>query len=273
MESMLQLGNSRTKIFAVMIFVASLVVNGLAGTTILGGNTTAEVSDSYSNLFTPAGATFVIWGLIYSLLTVFCIRLFIRQKYQTKEIGTLMARLTGYFIIASSLNALWLIAWQYRVLWLSVLLMVAILVTLIKASSLTFNRRLTNLDWVSLKLPFSIYFGWITVATIANVTAFLVSVGWNGWGISAEIWALIVLTVGAIIGIITALSKYDWAYLAVFVWAYFGIWLKHTSTTGYDNAYESVITLLVYLIPIFALLTLWLAYWWPKGVGRLHNTV
>lgn len=259
------------KITAVVAFVASMIVNGLAGTTILGGNTTAQVSDSYPNLFAPAGVTFAIWGVIYLLLAVFCVRLFIKPKRQTAETGELMHGLTKSFITVTVLNTAWLFAWQYQVMWLSVILIVAMLVVLAKISTLTFDRRLPNLDWISLKLPFSIYFGWITVATIANITAFLVSLDWNGWGLPSEAWTAIVLLVGLTIGVATALRRQNWPYLAVFVWAYFGIWLKHTSMNGHDNAYSTLISLLTMTTLALGLLTLWLAYKWPKGTKHIQS--
>ena len=261
--------SSFMKITAVVVFAASMVVNGLAGTTILGGNTTAQVSDAYPNLFAPAGVTFAIWGIIYLLLAIFCVRLFIKPKHQTAETGELMHELTKNFITVTVLNTAWLFAWQYQVMWLSVILIVGMLVVLARISTLTFNRRLPNSDWLSLKLPFSVYFGWITVATIANITAFLVSIGWNGWGVSSEVWTAIVLLVGVAVGVMTALRRQNWPYLAVFVWAYFGIWLKHTSVNGHDNAHPTLISLLVMTILALSLLTLWLAYRWPKGTKQI----
>lgn len=261
----------KSRIVAVVVFAVSLVVNGLASTTLLGGNTTAEVSDAYPNLFAPAGVTFAIWGVIYLLLIAFCVRLFVRVKGSTKETAALMHPLMNHFVVVNVLNAVWLFAWQYRVLWLSVLLIIAMLVTLIRISALFFDKKMVMADWVTLKLPFSIYFGWITVATIANITTFLVSTGWDGGGVSPEIWTVVMLLVGAAIGMTTAFRRHDWPYLAVFVWANFGIWLKHISPNGHDNQYAAVIALLLALLPLMVVRTGWLAYQWPKGIDRRGN--
>lgn len=261
--------NRGKRIVAVILFGLSLVVNALAGTKLLGGNTTAEVSDSYPNLFAPAGITFAIWGVIYLLVAVYCVRMFyaMRQK-PNKDTEKLIDAMTPPFTVLTLLNITWLFAWQYRVLWLSVLLIVAMLVTLIRISSLTTHKKLTTTDWATIRLPFSVYFGWITAATIANITTWLVSLSWNGAGISAASWTMVILLVGAIIGSVTAWRRRDWAYLVVFVWAYFGIWLKHTSAIGHDNQYPQVIQILLILLGILALGTMAILYKWPKGIER-----
>jgi hypothetical protein len=85
-----------------------------------------------------------------------------------------------------------------------------------------------------------VYFGWITVATIANITVWLVSIGWDGYGIADSTWAVAIIAVGAIIGTAVILRDDDIAYGLVLVWAYLGIWIKHTSATGFDGAYPAV---------------------------------
>lgn len=242
------------------IFALSLVVNALAGTTIIGGNTTAQVSDSYPNLFAPAGFTFAIWGIIYLLLVLFCVRLFVNREDQSEEISGLTQKLSKYFAVVTLLNTFWLFTWQYRILWLSALVIIAMLIALIKLTELTKSPRLSLIDWLSLKLPFSVYFGWITVATIANITTLLVSANWDGFGLKPETWAIVILIIGSIIGVITAFSRTDWAYMLVFIWAYFGIWSKHTSAEGYNGVYSSVVSLLQLILPIFAILFVLLAY-------------
>lgn len=249
------------RVWAVLVFGISLVLNGLASTTLLGGNTTAQVSDSYPNLFAPAGVTFAIWGVIYLLLIGYCTRLFtnFKQKNSTAA-DTLGVKITPLFIAISALNAVWIVAWQYRVLWLSVLLIVAMLVVLARIALALKNAQLTRLDWATIKLPFSIYFGWITIATIANITTWLVSIGWSGWGVSPVTWMLFVVSLGALIGIVTAWRLKNWAYLLVFVWAYFGIWLKHTSAEGFNNQYPAVINLLLPVIAALALMAIYIAF-------------
>lgn len=263
-----KLSDKFIKISGVVAFFLSLAVNGLANTTILGGNNTAEVSDSYPNFFAPAGVTFGIWGIIYTLLLLFCIRLFITPKDKQSLPNDKLVEVSRYFAVVSLINFIWIFAWQYRIMWLSVLLIIGMLYSLIKISKILYLQKMSNLDWLSIKLPFSIYFGWITVATIANITIFLVSVNWSGWGISEILWTIIILIVGAVIGLITAFKRKDWVYLSVFVWAYFGIWLKHKSVDGWNNSYPSIINTLLILMLIFLGGVLYISYKYPKGLER-----
>jgi hypothetical protein len=115
------------------------------------------------------------------------------------------------------------------------------------------GRSISKRERYFVRLPFSVYFGWITVATIANVTALLVDVGWNRFGISEATWTVVILIVGAVIGISTIRRNRDVAYGLVFLWAYLGIWLKHTSYDGFRSQYPIVI---ITVISCFVLIVL-----------------
>lgn len=255
----------RSKGLATAAFVVMLVLNGLAGTTILGGNTTADVSDAFPNLFAPAGVTFAIWGLIYLGLAAYVVRQFTTLGSTDRSKDALIKEITPLFLVTSVLNATWIVAWQYRLISLSAVLIIGILVTLIALTARLCTKQYSLVDYLAIRLPFSIYFGWLTVATIANITVWLVSVNWGGFGISPEAWTSLILVVGALIGMTTAIMRSDWAYLAVFVWAYAGIWLKHTSTTGFSGDYPAVITTALALLAVLAGITLYLAARWPTG--------
>ncbi|MBP7775155.1 MAG: tryptophan-rich sensory protein [Candidatus Saccharimonas sp.] len=238
---------------ALAAFGAAMVLNGLAGsTTVLGGVNTAQVSDSYPNLFAPSGVTFAIWGVIYTLLAVFIAYVFGFGRSKKSDLTTKqLTEVTKLFTINIVINSVWILAWQYKVLWLSVLLMVGILVTLIQIVNILRTVELRGSEYVQMRLPFSIYFGWITVATVANVTTWLVSTGWDGWGIRSGAWMVAILLVAGVIGLVTALRNHDAAYLAVFVWAFAGILLKHLSPSGFDGAYPSTIITLTILLAVF----------------------
>ncbi|MGB3024158.1 MAG: hypothetical protein WBB39_05135 [Candidatus Saccharimonadales bacterium] len=238
---------------ALAAFGAAMVLNGLAGsTTLLGGVNTAQVSDSYPNLFAPSGVTFAIWGVIYPLLAVFIAYVFGFGRSKKSDLTTKqLTEVTKLFTINIVINGVWILAWQYKVLWLSVLLMVGILVTLIQIVNILRTVELRGSEYVQMRLPFSIYYGWITVATVANVTTWLVSTGWDGWGIRSGGWMVAILLVAAAIGLVTALRNRDAAYLAVFVWAFAGILLKHLSTDGFNGMYPSTIVTLTILLAVF----------------------
>lgn len=252
---------------ALVAYIVMLVINGLGGsTTILGGVDTATVSDSYLNLFAPAGLTFSIWGLIYLLLGLFFFRAF--EIWRTKKPGVTNAvlnRVLALFTLSSLINTAWMLAWQYNVIWLSVILMAGLLATLIAINRELAHKAYGWKEYALTRLPFSVYFGWITVATIANVSTWLVSMGWKGEPWSEGTWMVAVLIVGAILGTVTAVRQRDWAYLAVFVWAYAGILFKHLSENGFDGAYPSTLATLYILMPLLIGGTIALALRWPYG--------
>jgi len=245
--------DERLRLGAVTAFVVTLVLNGLAGsTTLIGGVNTAQISDANPSLFTPAGVTFSIWGLIYLLLVGFCAYLFGFGRDKSSRLKTeTVNQLMKWFLLSSVFNSLWILAWQYQVLWLSVLLIIALLVSLVKAVELLRNKDMSEKEQFLVRLPFSVYFGWLTVATIANISTWLVSVNWDGILIRPGVWTVGLLLVGAVIGLVGALRNNDWAYLGVFVWAYAGILLKHLSPGGYNGMYPTIILTLVVLLPVF----------------------
>ena len=210
--------------------VAVIVVNALAGSTaLIGGQQTAAISDSNPTLVTPAGFTFTIWGLIYLLLGVFVVyQLLVRPRSSSPH-----GRIGWLFVLSAVFNIAWLFAWQYEQLVISVVIMLLLLITLI-----AIYRRLRvgeeSVGWtdrLAVQLPFSVYLGWITVATVANVSAALVSIGWDGLGIAPEIWAIVVLLLVLVITVTMAFDRRDVAYGAVIVWALVGIASNQSDNT------------------------------------------
>jgi hypothetical protein len=236
-----------------------IVINALANILPIGGVTTGEISDAYPNLFAPTAFTFSIWGLIYLLLGAYTVYQ-MSFSYKNKEKDKLCGKIAPYFAISSVANILWILSWHYRLMSLSVLLIAIILICLIKIADILRGEKLTTTENLLIKAPFSIYFGWITVATIANITTFLVSISWNGFGLSNAIWTIIVLLVGAIIGVWRMLKDKDFAYGLVLVWAYLGIYIKHASTSGFAGEYYSVIVTVISCIVVFLLSELFMLY-------------
>ena len=136
--------------------------------------------------------------------------------------------------------------------------MVVILGCLIIINQKINKEKLPFRERLFIKLPFSIYFGWITVATIANATTLLVSLGWDGFGISEPTWTMIIIIVGLIIGIATILKNIDIAYGLVIIWAYVGILIKHTSASGFSNQYMGVITTVIVCIVLLIIAEIYL---------------
>lgn len=213
-------------------FVAVIVVNALATTLPIGGLTTGELSDLYPNLFVPAGLTFSIWGIIYLLLATYVIFGLVHSIRTPRPSDSFLDRIGVLFIVNCAVNVGWIFAWHYRLLPLSLILMLLLLASLIliylrldvgRSSSPTTEKYLIH-------LPFSVYLGWITIATIANVTVLLVHYGWNGFGIPQQTWAIVMIVVGIVIALVALFYRRDIFYTLVVDWAVLGIYLKRSST-------------------------------------------
>ncbi len=200
------------RIINILAFVIMILVNYLANALPLGGKTTGELSAQYPNLFVPAGITFSIWGVIYLLLLVFCI---IQFREQNRDMITDIGWL---FVISSLLNSAWIFAWHYENPGFSVVIMILLL-----ASLVVINQRITPYSSILTKAAFGIYLGWICIATIANITAFLVAIDWGGWGLSDQFWAAIMVLAGTVITILVLRTYHNiFPGLAV-IWALAGI--------------------------------------------------
>ena len=230
------------KLAIVISYGVMITANTLANTLPINGLTTGAVSDAYANLFAPAGLTFSIWGLIYLLLAIFVFfQLGLVPSLCRWEI---IRRIGWLFALSSLVNAAWIFAWHYQQFLLSVGLMLILLTSLIRINTILSRNLAEPLSLgakLIVRLPFSIYFGWITVATIANITVLLVSTGWNRCGLPEVLWTIIIILVGAAIGIATLWRNRDIAYGLTIVWAYSGIILKHSTADGFAGAYPSII--------------------------------
>jgi len=211
----------------IVAFVLTVLVNGLAGsTTILGGKNTAQISDANPTLITPAGYVFSIWGVIYILLGIFVVF----QALPGEQGKSSQKKISWLFVLSSILNIAWLFLWQFEYLSLSVVLMFLLLATLI----LIYLRlgigksKVTTREKLAVHVPFSVYLGWITIASIANVAVTLVSVNWNGFGIAPETWATLVIIVALLITMLVLATRKDIAYGLVIVWALVGIAVKQS---------------------------------------------
>jgi len=210
-----------------LFFIIMVIMNGLAVSLPLNGKSTGELSNKYPNLFVPAGITFSIWSVIYLALLIFCIYQ-IRSLFSKRpepHLALILDSIGYLFILNATFNALWIVAWHYEILPLSILIMFGILGTLIKINK---NLRpvqpyLSGGVKVIVKASFGLYFGWICIATIANATALLVAYGIMPVGISGQSWACIMILVGSIVGFISTISVRNGFVGLAIVWALIGI--------------------------------------------------
>lgn len=234
-----------------LFFVGVLVVNSLANILPIAGKTTAEISDIYDNLFTPAGFVFSIWAIIYILLTLFVI--YQALPSQRRDAG--IKRISTLFKINMLSNMLWIFAWHYELMIISLSLMLIILVTLIQLYLKLFsNPPISVSQLFMLYLPFSIYLAWITVATIANISAFQVAFGLEDLLFTAFDWTLIKLAVACVISIVMLWRRGDVIFSLVTSWASYGIFVKHAENIAVSNAAYMVCVILIMLTIYYAYL-------------------
>ncbi|KZE66088.1 hypothetical protein AWM68_06850 [Fictibacillus phosphorivorans] len=204
----------------VIALLAVILVNYLANALPLNGNTTGELSAKYNVLITPAGYVFSIWGLIYLLLGFWVIYQAL-PKNQNKPVFQSIGLWSVFNCI---LNCTWIFVWHYEQLGSSLLVMIGLLLSII-----VIYTRIQKQEEKSLfiRLPFSIYLGWISVATIVNMAVVLKYSGWNGFGLSSVTWTIIMLFVGALLAMFFTIQNKDFVFPLVFVWAYIGIGVRH----------------------------------------------
>ena len=246
-------GRGPIKALVAATYLVMVAVNVLANALPLNGKRTGEVSAAYQNLFTPAGLTFSIWSVIYLLLgmhVLYQLGLF-RGPQPEGERTALLNRVGLLFSTSSVANTAWVFAWHYGLIPLSALLIVVILGCLIlitnslRAADLSVRER-----WFA-GVPFSVYFGWTTVATVANITVLLVYLNWDGFGLADSTWAAIIVVVAMAIGTTTTLRNRDLAYGLVLIWAFTGILIRQVSADGLDGRYPAVIGAVVASLLVF----------------------
>jgi hypothetical protein len=215
----------RLLILNLVTLLATLAMNWLANALPLNGRTTGQISDAFSaNVFAPAGYVFAIWGIIYLGLIAFA-------AYQFTPAGRLspaVRRVGGWFALSNIANAVWIVLWHYEIFAATMAAIVVLLVSLCAiVARLGMPRGAASLGdrWL-VYLPFSVYLGWISVATIANASIFLLDLGWDGRPLSPPIWGLLLLAVATGLGAWMVLRRGDLAYVTVLVWAFVGIAVK-----------------------------------------------
>jgi hypothetical protein len=222
------------QILVAISVLATIVVNALASALPINGQTTGEISDSFDVFFVPAGYVFSIWGLIYLGLIAYAVYQALPAQKHNADLRSI-----GYLFVVSSLaNIAWILLWHYEYFPLTVVAMLTLLVCLIAIYlRLDIGRKQVSsgMRWL-VHLPFSIYLGWITVATIANVTALLSYWDWSGWGIGPEAWTVIMLAIATVVGGLMSFTRGDIAYALVLIWAFSGIAIKHSDTSTVATA-------------------------------------
>lgn len=264
--------NYSLKIITLVTYVIMVATNALANILPINGVTSGQVSDSYPNLFAPAGITFSIWGVIYLTLLAYCIYQFgILQRGEDPYKEQIFKKIGILFSISSILNSVWIFTWHYRIIEASLIIIISILILLIMINNVTKKAELSLKDYLFIRFPFSIYMGWLTVATIANVTTLLVKLGFGGFGISEVFWTIVVIIVGLIIASLTILRNKDLAYGLPIIWAYIGIYIKHISKDGWNTEYSIIIFTTVASIVILVMVEVYALFNLRKKDNRIRD--
>lgn len=214
----------------------------------LNGNTMATVSAKYESLFTPAGYAFSIWGLIYLGMLVFTINHLV-QVFKKKQEPEFLIQTGYWFFIANVANTLWVVVWLYELTGLSVLIMLVILFSLIKIILNTNMERwdaparLIAFNW----WPICLYSGWITVATVANIAAWLVKTGWTGTPLTEVTWCMLMILSATIINLLIIYTRNMREFALVGVWTLMSIYAKQ-HTTHQNIAYTAIACAAVILV-------------------------
>ena len=230
----------------VVALLAVIVVNYLANAIPFNGQTTGEISDKFDVLFKPAGYVFAIWGAIYLGLLAFAIY----QVLPSQRESGLLDKIGWYFILSCLANAVWLYFWHYEHFLLTVAIMLVLLYSLI---TLYLRLNIGNqpvqptMRWL-VQVPFSIYLGWISVATIANVTIFFASIDWNGFGIAPTVWFAVVLLAGLALALLMSWQRRDIAYGLVIIWAFVGVAVQNAGTSASMLSWSAAVLSVVMVV-------------------------
>jgi len=235
-----------SRLIPILSLIVVLIVNFLANYLPIGGRTTGEVSEAYPTLFTPAGFTFSIWGAIYLSLIGYAIYQYLPRNRDNR----LIDRINRHFVINCSANTLWIFAWHYELITLALILMIVILSSLIAIYRHTLPTKIGGFrDRLFIRLPFSLYFGWITVATLANISVEQSVIGMDDWMMTKTVWVFVELALAGAIASVMIIRYRDPIFGGVVAWAAYGITEKQIGTPEVAGA-AAVVMILVLVILI-----------------------
>ena len=232
----------------IFVLIVTIVLNYLSNTGIFNGNTMSTLSAAYQNLFTPAGYAFSIWGLIYLGLAAFVIYHAVISFKSNRE-SNVVLKVGWWFVISCIANCAWIFAWLYDYTGLSVIIMMILLFSLV----MIILRSRMELDDLPLKQiafvwwPFSLYAGWITVALVANIAAWLTKINWDGFGIPSTTWTIIMIIVAGLIYLLMTWQRNMREYALVGVWGIMAIAVSNWATENSIVQTSIIISVILFL--------------------------
>jgi hypothetical protein len=230
------------KIIVILAFFIMILVNVISFYKPFGLRSIAEVSAINPTLLTPADFSFSIWGIIYLLLFAFVIyQLGILGRNRLKNEKEILHQARITLILTSFMNAAWVAAWIYDYMALSVILILSILIVLRIFTNQLRREYLQGREKLLVRMPFSIYFGWITLAAALNIVILMISVQWNLFGLGKSLRIVIAMIVITFAGACWMLRNHDIIYGFTLIWGYIGILVKHISPDGWKGEYPAAI--------------------------------
>ena len=236
-----------SRIIPILSLVVVLIVNFLANFLPIGGRTTGEVSEAYPTLFTPAGFTFSIWGVIYVFLIAYVIYQYLPRNREDRTFD----RINRHFVVNCIANTFWIFAWHYELITLALLLMAVILGSLIGIYRHVLPGKIAGFrDKLFVRVPFSLYFGWITVATLANISVEQSVIGMDNWIMTKTVWVFVELALAGAIATVMVIRYRDPIFGGVVAWAAYGITERQTGTPEVAGAAAAVMILVLVILII-----------------------
>ncbi len=228
----------KTRLLAVanlIAFIVHVCISYGSQFKLINDKAVGDISDSYPSLFTPAGFTFSIWGVIYISLSALVVYHLVMARKKTADhpANRDLLRMGPWFILNNIATALWTVVWTGEQLLLSVILIIVQLISLviIHRSLNIYDLSRTIQSKAFTQFPLSIYLGWISIATIANTSTYLASINWTG-GLAPETWTVIMITVAVLLTAVVVFTRRNVFYGLVVVWALYGILSKRNSEGG-----------------------------------------
>lgn len=245
--------NSRTTIWAILnlvFYFSTLVINSLGSSGFFNNMGQKDVSDKYTTLITPAGFSFSIWGVIYTLVLINLIYFVIKRKED--RVSRLVQMISPLFIFSCLMNMGWILAFSYEMLGISTILIFGMLISLMLIIEKIYKNR-ADISYFLPGLGFTLYASWVFIATILNISLFLVQLNWGGFGISSSIWTIIILFI-AIAFVLFYLKLYKNAVFPIsLAWAFFGIYSSYSSGVIAPPMATSIQIVLLFGIGVFIL--------------------
>jgi len=203
-----------------ILLVLTLIINAMGAFGLINGLSQKEISDTYPTLITPAPSTFSIWSVIYAFLILTIIVLLVKSKESYYERA--LDVVSPLFWLSCMLNIVWIVSFSYNLIGLSTIFIFAFLIVMVLLNQ-QIRKIQTKGRWL-LPVTFGLYAGWLFIATVVNIAAWLVKIQWGRFGIAAEIWSVIILTVAIGSALFVVLRVKNAVFPLPISWAYFGIY-------------------------------------------------